>query len=270
MSFTQHDTDGLIHFTADALDRAGGITHGFSTRVGGVSQGVFSSLNLGINRGDDPDHVLENYRRFCRVLNAQPERTVFSHQVHKADIRVVTSADLGKGLFRERDYEADALITDIPQLPLVIFSADCIPILLYDPVRRVVGAAHAGWRGTAQSIGAKTVQRMQSCFGCRPEDLLAAIGPGISKCCFETREDVPNAMLEAIGPSAFPYLESLPSGSFRVDLKGLNALSLERAGLPTAHISICDQCTACHPDLFWSHRLVGDQRGSMIAMIQLT
>lgn len=270
MSFTQHNTNGLIHFTADSLDDAGGAVHGFSTRVGGVSQGDFDSLNLGVNRGDDLEHVKENYRRFCGAVGANMEKMAFSHQVHKDAIRVVTSADMGKGLYRDRDYDADALVTDIPGLPLVIFTADCIPVLLYDPVRRVVGAAHAGWRSTVLGIAGKTAQLMQSHYGCRPGDLLAAIGPGISKECFETREDVPNAMLEAIGPGAFPYLESLPSGSFRVDLKGLNALSLERAGLAPEHVSVSGLCTACHPDLFWSHRLTGDQRGSLAALIQLT
>ena len=269
MSFTQHNTNGLIYFTADSFDGCGGVAHGFSTRAGGVSQGPFASLNLGINRGDSRENVLENYRRFCAAVGADVESLVFSHQIHKDGIRVVTSADAGKGLERERDYDADALITDIPGLALVIFTADCIPVLLYDPVRRVVGAAHAGWRSTALSIAEKTARRMEEIFGCRPEDLLAAIGPGISRCCFETHEDVPNAMLESIGPAAFPYLESLPSGGFRVDLKGLNAMSLTRAGLLPQHISVCEACTACQPDLFWSHRLTGEQRGSLASLIQL-
>lgn len=269
MSFTQHNTNGLIYFTDDGISAAGGVAHGFSTRSGGVSEGAFDSLNLGLNRGDLPEHVLENHRRFCAALGADVERTVFSHQVHKDGVRVVTSADAGKGLYRERDYDADALVTDIPGLPLVVFTADCIPVLLYDPVRRVIGAVHAGWRGTSLGIAGKTVQLMQSHYGCQPGDLLAAIGPGISKCCFETREDVPNAMLEVFGPAAFPCLESLPSGSFRVDLKGLNALSLERAGLTPEQISTSDLCTACRPDLFWSHRITGEERGSLAALIQL-
>ena len=159
MSFTQHNTNGLIYFTADSFDGCGGVAHGFSTRAGGVSQGPFASLNLGINRGDSRENVLENYRRFCAAVGADVESLVFSHQIHKDGIRVVTSADAGKGLERERDYDADALITDIPGLALVIFTADCIPVLLYDPVRRVVGAAHAGWRSTALSIAEKTARR---------------------------------------------------------------------------------------------------------------
>ena len=269
MNFTQHNTNGLIYFTADSFDGCGGVAHGFSTRAGGVSQGPFASLNLGINRGDSRENVLENYRRFCAAVGADVESLVFSHQIHKDGIRVVTSADAGKGLERERDYDADALITDIPGLALVIFTADCIPVLLYDPVRRVVGAAHAGWRSTALSIAEKTARRMEEIFGCRPEDLLAAIGPGISRCCFETHEDVPNAMTEAMGASALSAIEVLPTGKFRVDLKALNVRRLESAGLDPAHIAVSPDCTCCMPEKYWSHRYTHGERGSQAAMIAI-
>ena len=151
---------------------------------------------------------------------------------------------------------------------LVIFGADCLPILLYDPVRRVAAACHAGWRGTALGIAQRAVEKM-GFYGSRPEDIRAAIGPGIAKCCFETHEDVPNAMTKALGVCAIPYIEPIEGGKFKVDLKGLNAMRLKRAGLLEEHIDISPDCTACHPEKYWSHRATQGRRGSQAAVIQL-
>ncbi len=269
MNITEHNASGVIYLSADGIETAGGAAHGFSTRLGGVSEGIYASLNLGANRGDDPAHVRENYRRFCAAIGTDMERMVFSCQVHGCGVRVVTAADIGKGLDRPVDYEADALITDVPGIALTVFSADCLPILLYDPQRRVAGAVHAGWRGTSLGIVTRTVERMVECFACRQEDILAAIGPGISKCCFETHEDVPNAMTEALGASALQFIEILPTGKFHLDLKGLNAKRLEGAGVLAEHIAVSPDCTACMPEKYWSHRVTQGQRGSQAAMIAL-
>ena len=153
-------------------------------------------------------------------------------------------------------------------MALVIFSADCLPVLLYDPVRRVIAAVHAGWRGTAAGIVERAVEKM-AFYGCRPADILAAIGPGISRCCFETHEDVPNAMTAALGVRATPFLSPIENGKFQVDLKGLNAMRLERCGLLSEHISVTADCTACLPEKYWSHRATGGVRGSQAAVIQL-
>ncbi|MCD7858012.1 MAG: peptidoglycan editing factor PgeF [Clostridiales bacterium] len=265
------------HVTAQGLDwlEAVGFTdegacHGFSTRLGGVSPAPWDSLNLGIGRGDDPERVRENCRRFCAAIGgADAERLVFSHQVHRADVRVCTLADAGKGLDRERDYEADGLMTDVPGLPLMIFSADCIPVLFYDPAGRVVAASHAGWRGTALGIVAVTLSRMEAVYGCRPADIRCAIGPGISRCCFETREDVPQAMRDALGAEAEDFIDPLPNGRFHVDLKGINRRWAEKGGVPPENIVISDDCTSCKRGLYWSHRHTGPARGSMAAVIQL-
>ena len=269
MNITEHNANGVVYLAADGFQAAGGVVHGFSTRLGGVSEGIYASMNLGVNRGDDPERVRENFRRFCAAIGAEREGLVFSSQVHGDGVRTVTSADLGKGLEQTVDYEADALITDVPGAVLTVFSADCLPILLYDPVRRAVGAVHAGWRGTALGIVEKAVERMVDCYGCDRLDLLAAIGPGISKCCFETHEDVPNAMTEALGACALPFIEVLPTGKFHVDLKGLNARRLEGAGLKPEHIARSPDCTACRPDQCWSHRVTHGERGSQAAMIAL-
>jgi hypothetical protein len=152
MSITKHQQNNLVYLTADSLMAAGGVVHAFSTRKGGVSQGIYASLNLGANRGDAPGAVRENYRILCSALGMTHQNLVFSRQVHKDRVQTVTMADAGKGLFRPIDYEADGLITNTPNLPLVVFTADCIPILLYDPEKRAIGAVHAGWRGTALGI----------------------------------------------------------------------------------------------------------------------
>ena len=163
MSFLAHEENGLFIKTSTVLS---GVRHGFSTRIGGVSPAPWDSLNLGVGRGDDMDRVRENYRRFCAALGVDEHRAVLSKQVHEDNVRHVTAEDCGKGLFRDRDYTSvDAMVTDTPGIPLVVFSADCGIILLHDPVHGAVGAAHAGWRGAAGGIVYKTVRRMQELFG---------------------------------------------------------------------------------------------------------
>ena len=200
MSFLAHKENGLLIKTSTVLS---GVRHGFSTRIGGVSPAPWDSLNLGVGRGDDMDRVRENYRRFCAALGVDEHRAVLSKQVHEDNIRHVTAEDCGKGLFRDRDYTSvDAMVTDTPGIPLVVFSADCGIILLHDPVHGAVGAAHAGWRGAACGIAYKTVRRMQELFGTDPGDLRAAIGAAIGPCCFETDADVPQALEAALGAEA--------------------------------------------------------------------
>ena len=265
MSFETHIKNGLPVLTATALQ---GVRHGFSTRLGGVSQPPLDTLNLGPGRGDDPRALEENYRRFCGALSVDPKRVVLSKQVHETTVRLCTSADAGKGLYAERDYTADALITSEPDLPLTVFSADCGILLLFDPVHHAAGAIHAGWRGCAAGIIEKTVQAMTAAFSTQPQDLRAAIGPCIGFCCFETDEDVPAAMTAALGDDAAPFLQK--SGEkWHVDLAGLNRHWLLQSGVPKEQIDLCGLCTACHPKLFWSHRKMGDARGLQAAMIVL-
>ena len=266
MSFVTHDQNELVWFTAPLLD---GVRHGFSTRRGGVSPAPWDTLNLGPGRGDAPENVRENYRRFFGCTGAVPERAVLSLQVHRDDVRLCKADDAGKGLFRERDYKADALITAERDLPLVVFSADCGTVLLHDPDAGCVGAVHAGWRGCAAGIVEKTVREMVRLLGARPERILAALGPCIGKCCFETDSDVPEAMrTSALGAEAEPYLERRGE-KWHVDLAGLNRQWLLCAGVAPDHIDVCGLCTACRPDLFWSHRKMGEARGVQAAVISL-
>lgn len=263
----QHN--GVTFLAAEGFRAAGGVAHGFSTRLGGVSEGIFSSLNLGFNRGDDPDRVRENYRRFCAAIGADVNRIVMTGQIHETEIRTATPDLIKSDVCVPTGYDCDGLITDQPGLVLTIFTADCIPVLLYDPVRRVIAAVHAGWRGTAKDIAGKAVDKMRLDYGCQPKRILAAIGPGISRCCFETHSDVPDAMTAALGDSASPHITRLTNGKFTVDLKGINAALLMRAGVTADHIEISTDCTACLHETYWSHRVTQGRRGSQAAMIQL-
>lgn len=242
--------------------------HGFSTRLGGVSEGHLASLNLGHRRGDEPDRVRENYRRFCAAVGVDMGKIVMTNQVHRDVVRAVGPEDIKADLLGTTPFEADALTTDCPGVALVIFSADCVPILLFDPVRRVVGACHAGWRGTAAAIAAKTVAAMEERYGCKPEDIRSAIGPAIGPCCFETHSDVPEAITAALGELSRPFITEAGE-KYRVDLKGINRALLLHAGVAEEHVEVSEACTCCQHERFWSHRYTQGLRGSQAAVIAL-
>jgi len=244
------------------------IPHGFSTRLGGVSPAPWDSLNLGASRGDEPSNVAENFRRFRCAVGTPEGPLVKNHQVHGTVVRSVTSAD-ARDPESLPDFDADGLVTDEAGLTLTVFSADCLPILFYDPVRPCIAAVHAGWRGTAAGIAAEAVRAMIERYGCQPGNIRAAIGPGISACCFETTGDVPASLRAHLGTKAEVCIADHKNGTFHVDLKRANRLWLEQAGLAPEHIAVCDACTACDLDTFWSHRRTGLVRGSMAAMICL-
>lgn len=253
----------LQYLTSELLSST---PHCFSTRFGGVSEGDLSSLNLGTHRGDAPENVWENYRILGDAVGFRPEDTVFTKQIHSDIVERVDPSHRGRGLLREATQGCDGLITNCPNVVLTVFSADCTPILFHDPVAKAIGGCHAGWRGTAAGIAAKTVEAMIREFGCKAENIRAAIGPCISQCCFETDADVPDAMVQALGAEAQSCI--LPRGNkYYVNLKALNAIWLRRAGV--VQIDIAEECTACQPHRFWSHRRVGNERGSLAAMILL-
>ena len=276
MAFSTHDHSGVVTLTSSLLDHRQ-IVHGFSTRLGGVSQGIYAAMNLRGSQpleevaADAPENVRENYRRLCAALGADSDRLVLSKQVHRDTVRQVTAEDTGKGLLRPADYTADALVTNVPGMSLMVFSADCIILLLHDPVTGSIGAVHAGWRGTALDLPAKAVAEMGRLYGARPRDIHVAIGPGIGACCFETHDDVPDALRAAFGSglnfAMFPQPDR--PGKWAVDLKAVNAWRLTEAGVPREQIDLCPICTACNTDLFWSHRRTGDRRGVQGGLIGL-
>lgn len=259
MSITTQKNGTLEYLTAEGIS----VPHCFTTRYGGVSTGSQSSLNLAIGRGDSPENVEKNLRILADALGFDPESYVMTRQIHSNWVRVVTEKDCS-GFFH-RDYpECDALVTNTPGLTLLVFTADCTPLLFHDPVTGAVGAAHAGWRGTVGSIAARTVEAMVEAFGCKIENIRAAIGPNIGQCHFETDADVPQAVLEAFGPEAAAFIQQRGE-KYYIDLKQVNALCLRRCGV--RHIEISENCTYCESDRFWSHRVTRGDRGSQGAVI---
>lgn len=239
------------------------VPHAFTTRFGGVSEGVFASLNLAMHRGDAPENVEKNYKILADALAFDINNLVLTRQTHSDIVRVVTKSD-ACGLDHHAYPECDALITNDAGCALVVFTADCTPILLWDSVTGAVGAVHAGWRGTAADIAGKTVRKMATEFGCDPRNIRTAIGPNIGACCFETDIDVPEAIIKTFDREADAFITKLGE-KYHVDLKAVNALALRRAGVESIEIS--DDCTMCNPQKFWSHRITGNNRGSQGAVI---
>lgn len=251
------------------------LKHGFSTRLGGVSEGIFSSMNFGADNGayqDDPANIIENYRRIAKSIGVAPESLVISRQVHKTNIRVVREEDRGKGLYVPVDYEEiDGLITDKPDITLVTKYADCVPLYFVDPVKRVIGLSHSGWRGTVKKIGRITIEALQKNFGCNPGDIIAVIGPSICPDCYEIGEET---ALEF--KKAFPLswdsgiLKDKKNGKYLCNLWAANHTVLAEAGLDPENIHISGVCTCCNSELLFSHRKTGGKRGSLAAFLSMT
>ncbi len=251
------------------LSQDGLVTHGFSTRQGGISRGVYSSMNFWFNCEDNPAHVQENFRRYTAALDVELERAVLTHQTHETRIRMITEKDVGKGFAVPRDYERiDGLMTNIKGIPLMTFHADCIPIYLTDPENRAIGLAHAGWRGTVNQIAVEIVERMRSAYGTRPENVIAGIGPSIGQCCFKIHDDVHNQFLELLPFTKKMFLKP-NSRQWSISLQDVTRILLHGTGIPMDSIFLADICTCCHHQLFFSHRVHGTERGTMGALIQL-
>ena len=262
MAFSEINESGIVFMRSSVI----GTRHAFTTRAGGVSAGIFSTLNLGSNLGDPQENVAENYRRVCALMGAGPDDCAVTRQVHGSEVRIVTSADrhpVGAAV----PYEADGIVTAERGLPLFCFTADCTPVLLYDPSASVAAAVHCGWRGSAADIIAAAVGKMAE-LGSRPENIRAAVGPSISACCFETHRDVPDAIDAWLGPGSGTYTAK-GGGKYLVDLKRANALRLISLGLPPENIDISDECTMCSHEKYWSHRYTRGRRGVQCAVIVL-
>lgn len=265
----QNCSGDLEYLTFPALTRTGMVSHLFTTRTGGVSSGDCATMNLSFSRGDDREHVLENYRRICNVLGVQAEDVVASVQTHTTNIRHVTGADKGKGVVRPQDYQdIDGLITDEPGVVLACFYADCVPLYFVDPVRKAIGLAHSGWRGTVNRMGAHMVQAMAETFGSKPEDLIAAVGPSICRDCYEVSEDVAQEF-QAVFPGTEVVTPGREAGKYQLDLWLANRLVLEQAGICGAQISVTDVCTCHNPEYLFSHRASHGRRGNLAAFLYI-
>ena len=259
------------YLTFPKLEALGFIRHAFSTRLGGVSQGDYASMNLSFTRGDDPEAVAENYRRMAGALGVDPSDMVLSDQTHTTNVRVMTAADRGKGVTAMRDYkDVDGMVTDVPGLMLVTSYADCVPLYFADPVKRVIGLSHSGWRGTVGHMGAETVRVLHEVYGSRPEDLVCMIGPSICQDCYEVSEDVALEFQKAFTEAeAAEILLNKGHGKYQLDLWKANFYVLRDAGVPETQIGVSGLCTYDHSDLLWSHRKTGGKRGGLSAFLQI-
>ena len=261
--------DDLLYVTFPNLDD-GNCISAFTTRMGGVSRGKYASMNMSFSNGDSARAVRHNYNILFGALGLDPEKAVFSHQTHTNNIRIVKERDIGKGIVIHRDYNnVDGLVTNLKGVALVTQFADCVPLLFYDPVKEVIAASHAGWRGTAAEIGKKTVKVMSECFGCNPKDINVAIGPSIGSCCYEVDDPV-FMKFEALDyiPTKSIFTET-ELGRYMLDLWTANRLILEKAGIKRKNICVTDLCTCCNSNFFHSHRASGGSRGNLAAVIAL-
>ena len=244
MAFIENNENGLVYMTSSVI----GARHAFTTRYGGVSEGIFASLNLGSNRGDEPAAVRENYRRVCALMGAGIDEAAVTKQVHGAVVRCVTEEDRHVCMSAV-PYEADGLVTAVRGLPIMCFTADCVPALLCE-------------------TDADAVETMEK-LGARRERICCALGPAIGACCFETDDDVPDAVEKYLGGDAEGLFVRRADGKTLVDLRAANRRRLLQLGLREENIDVSEECTFCSHDKYWSHRYTRGQRGSQAAVIVL-
>ena len=265
---------GILPMVESPLfQRETGLQHGFSTRKGGVSKEHLASLNLSFSVEDAKENVLENFRRIGERFGKTLEDFVLSKQSHETKVLKVGTKDRGKGITKDRDYEGiDALITDEKGIILSCFSADCVPILFYDPVHKAVGACHSGWRGTKGKILQNVVEKMRKHFSSNPAEILIAIGPSICKEQYVVSEDLALSFLEDypdLGEDTASPIQRISKDKFQLDLWDLNRRIALDCGIKEEHISISGYCTMENPELFFSHRYSQGRRGLQGAFICL-
>ncbi len=261
---TFHRSDDVLWLSFPSFDRESWLMNAFSTRFGGVSTGHLASMNLSFAQEPDcREHVMENFRRIAAACSFRAEDIVCSDQTHTTNVERVGKADRGRGITREKDRtDIDGMITDEPGVVLATFYADCVPLYFADPVRHAIGLSHSGWRGTANRMALVTIEAMRREFGSDPRDMIAAIGPCICQDCYEVDYEVAKQF-----PSA--YVRPEDNGKYMLDLAGANKGIMVEAGIPAGRISLSGLCTACNPDLLFSHRATKGRRGNLGAFLMI-
>ncbi len=261
--------NGVKYITFPKFEKTGLVKLLFSTRIGGVSEDKWSTMNLSFNRGDKRENVLENYRLLCECKGIDINNLVLSKQTHTNNVISVTKADCGTGIFKESFNDIDGLITNQKGVALVTQYADCTPLVFLDTKNKVIATSHAGWRGTVKEIGKVTVEKMIAEYGSNPSDILVGIGPCIKECCYEVDNPVYNEFLK------LPYLDLdkiftvKPNGKYMLDLVEANKQILINAGIKTDNFDLSDICTCCNADQLHSHRKTGGERGNLALIIEL-
>lgn len=260
-------SEAVGYLTFKALDKYPYVKYVFSTRFGGVSENEFKSMNLGFSTGDDKKRVEQNYKIFCRATGINYNSLVLSSQIHSDNVYIATSKD-----FKDNPWEKpvrsgiDSLITNEPGVTIATFYADCMPIFILDPVKRVIALAHSGWRGTLLGIALNTVNKMSKVFGCNAQELICCIGPCIGKCCFEVDAPLYNEFKNNNYPSQDKIIYKKSNDKFLIDLCEANFQTLNNVGIKRENIFVSDLCTSCCKDLLFSHRATNGKRGTMAAM----
>lgn len=261
--------NGVPLLTYPLLERTNVVKHGFSTRLGGVSTGDCATMNISTTRGDAPEAVEENKRRLAGALGVKVEDFTFTYQTHTTNVAVVREEDRGT-----RFMETDGMVTNVPGICLVTFYADCVPLYFVDPVKKVIGLSHSGWRGTVHKMGKVTVEKMAEVYGTNPADVVAAVGPSICQDCYEVSEDVIAKFRDSFEECHWQQLfyqkeEQREAGKYQLNLWKANELVLKKAGIPKDQIAVTNLCTHCNPNVLFSHRATGGKRGNLSAFLAL-
>lgn len=265
--FTLNEKNGVAYLTFDRLSEIPFINHAFSTKIGEGTRTVHP-MDMKFEH-DDREAVSENYHRFCEAAGFDYEMLVASSQDHHTFVRVCTSKEKGIGIYREKDIESvDGLVTNEPGITLCTYYADCTPLFFVDTVKRAVGLAHGGWRGTVGRIAEKVVETMKENYGTDPKDLVCAIGPNISVCCYEVDEPCAKEFY-ALGLDSDKFVFPKKGGKYMVDMLECNRQILVSCGVKPENITLSDICTQHHSDLLWSHRATKGDRGTMCAMLRI-
>ena len=258
----------LLHFPM--LEQLGLVEHCFSTRMGGVSEGIYESMNFSFTRGDDPEAVKENYRRVAQAIHAQVEAFVTTDQTHTTNVRKVTKEDEGKGVTKPRDYtDVDGLITNEQGVVLSTFYADCVPLYFVDPVHKAIGLSHSGWRGTVRRMGKVTLEAMREAYGTNPAEVYAAVGPSICQECYEISEEVAEQFYQEFPKHGDELLLNKGNRKYQLDLWKTNEIILFEAGILPEHLAVTNICTCCNEKLLFSHRASKGKRGNLGAFLML-
>lgn len=269
-----HVSGGVNYLTFKTIDteKFSFLRHAFSTRIGGISTGEYSSMNLGFSTGDLAKNVFRNFEIFCHNVGLDKTMLVIPEQTHSKNVKIVDMSDtVGDELISKRVKNTDGLITNVPGVVLTTFHADCNSLFFVDPATKTIGLAHAGWRGTVAKIAEVMVNSFVQNFGSRPENIICLMGPAIQECCFEVRDDVLPMFNNMNLPNVQSFIRksSHKTDAYKIDLFGINRQILLSLGILEKNIAMSDLCTKCNPNLFYSHRISGKKRGTMAAFMCL-
>lgn len=268
-SFTLMKKEDIFYYTINSFEKTGLVKHLFTTRIGGVSSGPYYSLNLGLKTGDNIDNIKKNFLKVFEIMSTSEKDVVFSNQVHGTNIQIVDDEISTDNAYKSRLKDGvDGLVTNVKNITLATFYADCVPIFFLDKEKQVVGLVHAGWRGTVKGIACKMVDILVEKFNSQPKDILVGIGPSIGQCCFEVGEEVFKEFKKAYTDIIDNITQKI-SDKYYIDLWKTNKLILEKKGILPSNISISGLCTSCNTDLFFSYRKEKGKTGRMAALIKL-